>query len=213
MTLEPWLRRHPLIGYFALAYGISWGGILIVLGATGFDLVELRPLETGLIFLLLLLLGPSTSGLALTALLDGRAGLHRLWSSLTRWRVGVRWYAVALLTTPLFLFAVLWPLRAFVDPAFAPRFQRPLFAIGLVAASFAVGAALALAVTARVPERGLISGCRAHHLFFGPVGCYRLEGWWRWRFGGRMAGYLLGCAGDGRYRRCGFVIRYGRLRF
>lgn len=41
MTLEPWLRRHPLIGYFALAYGISWGGILIVLGATGFDLVEL----------------------------------------------------------------------------------------------------------------------------------------------------------------------------
>ena len=73
-----------------------------------------------------------------------------------RWRLGVRWYAVALLATPLPLFAILWPLSAFVDPAFAPRFQWPLFAIGLGAASFAVGAELALAVTALVPERGLI---------------------------------------------------------
>ncbi len=76
MTLVPWLRRHPLIGYFALAYGISCGGILIVLSATGFDLVELRPLDTGLIFVLMLL-GPSTSGLVLTALLEGRAGWAR----------------------------------------------------------------------------------------------------------------------------------------
>lgn len=135
MTLEPWLRRHPLIGYFALTYGISWGGILIVLSATGFDLVELRPLDTGLIFLLMLL-GPSTSGLALTALLDGRAGLRRLWSSLRRWRVGGHWYAVALLTTPLLLLAVLWPLSAFLDPAFAPRFQWAFFAIGFVAGCF-----------------------------------------------------------------------------
>ena len=129
------LHRHPLIGYFALAYGISWGGILIVLGATGFDLVELRPLDTGLIFVLMLL-GPSTSGLFLTALLDGRAGLRRLGLRLTRWRVGRCWYAVTLLTMPFFLLVVLWPLSVFVDPAFAPRFQWPLFAIGLVAGCF-----------------------------------------------------------------------------
>ena len=36
MTRAPWLRRHPLLGYFALTYGISWGGILVVLGSTGF---------------------------------------------------------------------------------------------------------------------------------------------------------------------------------
>ena len=209
MTLEPWLRRHPLIGYFALAYGISWGGILIVLGATCFDLVELRPLETGLIFLLMLL-GPSTSGLALTALLDGRAGLHRLWSSLTRWRVGVRWYAVALLTMPLLLLAVLWPLRAFVDPAF------PMAAVRDRARR------RQLRGRRRASAGGDGTGARAGSnflgvgritCFFGPIGCYRREGWWRWRFGGRMAGYLLGCAGDGRHRRCGFAIRCGRLRF
>jgi membrane protease YdiL (CAAX protease family) len=37
---------------------------------------------------------------------------------------------------PVMLLASLWPLRAFVDPAFAPGFQWPLFAIGLVAGSF-----------------------------------------------------------------------------
>ncbi len=38
MTLMPWICRHALFGYFALTYGLSLGGILVVLGATGFDL-------------------------------------------------------------------------------------------------------------------------------------------------------------------------------
>lgn len=135
MTLGPWPQRHPLIAYFALAYGISWSGIVIVLAVTGFDLANLRPLDTGLIFVLMLL-GPSTSGVAMTAGLEGRAGLRRLWSSLVRWQVGVRWYAMALLTMPVVLLAILWPLGANLDPAFAPRFQWPLFVIGLVAGSF-----------------------------------------------------------------------------
>lgn len=135
MTPKPWLRRYPLIAYFALAYGISWSGIVIVLGATGFDLANLRPLDTGIIFALMLL-GPSASGLSMTAHLEGRAGLCRLWLSLVRWHVGIRWYALALMTMPVVLLAVLWPLGILLDPAFEPRFQWPLFAIGLVAGSF-----------------------------------------------------------------------------
>jgi membrane protease YdiL (CAAX protease family) len=135
MTIEPWLRRHPLLAYCAAVYGISWGGVLVVVGAHGFDLVHLRPADTGLIFVAMLL-GPSVGGLAMTAVLDGRAGLRRLKVSLMRWRVGVRWYAVAVLTMPLVLLTVLWPLSAVVDAAFAPRFQWPLFAIGLIAGSF-----------------------------------------------------------------------------
>jgi uncharacterized protein len=135
MKFEPWLQRHPLIAYFSLAYGISWGGIGVVLSATGFDLVNLRPLDTGLIFVLMLL-GPSIGGLTMTALLNGREGLRQMRSSLTRWRVGGRWAAVALLTMPMLTLAVLWPLSTFVDLAFAPRFQWQLFAIGFVAGSF-----------------------------------------------------------------------------
>ena len=135
MTPSSWLRRHPLPGYFALCFGISWGGILIVLAATGFKFTALRPLETGLIFALMLL-GPSASGLILTAVLDGWAGLHRLGSGLMRWKLSVRWYTIALLTAPLFLLAILWPLGSFAAPAFAPRFQWALFGAGLLAGSF-----------------------------------------------------------------------------
>ncbi|OYY95799.1 MAG: hypothetical protein B7Y41_00445 [Hydrogenophilales bacterium 28-61-23] len=85
-TLAPWLRCHPLLGYYTAVFCISWGGILIVLGATGFDLVELRPVDTGIIFVAMLL-GPCISGLAMTAWLDGRAGLRALRLSLIRWRV------------------------------------------------------------------------------------------------------------------------------
>ena len=130
-----WVVRHPLLGYFALTYGISWGGIVVVLSATGFDLTVLRPLDTGLIFVSMLL-GPSIAGLTMTALLEGRAGLRELRSKLLRWRVAPRWYALALLTLPLLMLAVLWPFSLFADSVFAPRFQWPLFAIGIVAAAF-----------------------------------------------------------------------------
>ncbi|HYN61319.1 MAG TPA: CPBP family glutamic-type intramembrane protease [Rubrivivax sp.] len=135
MKIEPWIRRHPVCSFFALAFGISWGGILVVTATTGFDLLELRPLDTGLIFVFMLL-GPSTSGLALTALLDGRAGLRRLLARTTHWRLGLRWYGFALMTMPLLLLAILWPLGVFLDPAYSPRFQWHLFAIGFIAGSF-----------------------------------------------------------------------------
>jgi membrane protease YdiL (CAAX protease family) len=135
MKLEPWLRRHPVCSFFALAFGISWGGILIVMGSAGFNLVELRPLDTGLIFGFMLL-GPGASGLALTALLEGRAGLRRLVARMPHWRLGLRWYGVALLTVPMLLLVILWPLGVFLDPAYSPRFQWHLFAIGVFAGSF-----------------------------------------------------------------------------
>jgi membrane protease YdiL (CAAX protease family) len=135
MTPTLWLRRHPLIGYYSLTFGISWGGILIVLIATGFDLSAPQPLELGLISSLMLL-GPSVSGLSLIALFDGRAGLRELWARLIRWNVGARWYGVALLTIPTILLMILLLLSAVVDPTFAPRFEWTLFAVGLVAGTF-----------------------------------------------------------------------------
>ena len=135
MTFEPWLRRHPVSSFFALAYGISWGGILMVVSTSGFTLGDLRLLDTDLIFVSMLL-GPCTAGLALTALLEGREGMRRLGSRVAHWRVGLRWYVVALMTMPLLLLAALWPLSVFVDPAFAPQFRWLLFAVGLVAGSF-----------------------------------------------------------------------------
>jgi membrane protease YdiL (CAAX protease family) len=46
-------------------------------------------------------LGPAISGLAMTGLVHGRAGFRALGWRLLRWKVGIRWYAVALLIAPL----------------------------------------------------------------------------------------------------------------
>ena len=89
MTFMRWLRHHPLLAYCAAVYGISWGGILIVVSATGLNLIELTSLDTGLIFVLMLL-GPSTSGLTLTALREGRDRMRQFGLRLARWHRGSR---------------------------------------------------------------------------------------------------------------------------
>ena len=58
VPLAAGLQRHPMCGYFLLAFGVSWGGILLILAATGFDLAPMGPWETGGVAALMLL-GPS----------------------------------------------------------------------------------------------------------------------------------------------------------
>ena len=53
------------------------------------------------------------------ALAYGRVGLRDLRSQLFRWRVGVRWYAVALLTVPLLMTAILFAF-SLASKAFLP---------------------------------------------------------------------------------------------
>jgi uncharacterized protein len=125
-------RDHPVLAFFLFAYGISWGGIFLLLADSGFNISASSGPRFHYIFAFMLL-GPGASGLMLTAMLDGRAGLHDLWLRITLWRVSPPWYAIALLTAPVTMLLVLWPLSAFVDPAFAPQFHPALFVIGLVA--------------------------------------------------------------------------------
>jgi CAAX protease family protein len=62
---------------------------------------------------------PALAGILVIALAYGRVGLRDLRSQLFRWRVGVRWYAVALLTVPLLMTAILGAL-SLTSKAFLP---------------------------------------------------------------------------------------------
>jgi membrane protease YdiL (CAAX protease family) len=118
-TIKAFIKRNPVLTYYALTFAISWGGILIVVGPGGIpgtreEFERLLP-----VVILALMAGPSVAGLLLTGLVHGRAGLRELLSRLLRWRVGARWYAVALLTAPLLMTAI--PLAlSLLFPEFLP---------------------------------------------------------------------------------------------
>jgi len=118
-TIKAFIKRHPVLSYFALTFAISWGGILVIVGPAG---ILGPPEQTGTLnplIYLAMVAGPSIAGLLLTGLVYGRAGLREFLSRMLRWRVGVRWYAIALLTAPLAMMVVLFALSP-TSTAFRP---------------------------------------------------------------------------------------------
>jgi uncharacterized protein len=118
-TIKAFIKRHPLLTYFALAFAISWGVVLIVVGPGGFPGTK-EQIDMLLPFVILAMLaGPLVAGILLTGLVYGGAGFRHLLTGMARWRVGARWYAVALLTAPLLFTAVLLAL-SLTSPIFLP---------------------------------------------------------------------------------------------
>ena len=136
-TMNTYIKRHPVLIYYALTFTISWGGVLLVIGGPGAISRIDEQFETLLpLVILALLAGPSLAGILLTGIFNGKAGLRELLSWLLRWRVGTPWYAVALLTAPLLFLAVLLPLSQ----------SSPVFLPGIFASNDKVSLWLILAV-------------------------------------------------------------------
>lgn len=139
MNIKAFFERHPLVSYFVLAYGITWGSILLFLASRGFQFISLQLEDASNLFVIIflgMLLGPSTSGLVLTAVLDGRNGLRELWLRIKHWQVRLPWYGVALLTVPVSTLLIFSVLSGFVSPVYAPDFRIALGIAGLLAGCF-----------------------------------------------------------------------------
>jgi membrane protease YdiL (CAAX protease family) len=77
------VREQPLVAFFVLAYALSWWPSLIYL-ATGSG-----PPILGC--------GPFLAAVTVLALTTGRHGIRALFTSMLKWRVGLRWWMVAIL--------------------------------------------------------------------------------------------------------------------
>ncbi|MDR7279233.1 CPBP family intramembrane glutamic endopeptidase [Catenuloplanes atrovinosus] len=106
-TLRTLVRRHPVVSFFSLAFGVSWlFWMPYLLSNHGLGLEpEIRfPDDPGIAQLLGVLpgayLGPLGAAFTVTALSEGRAGLRRWVHRLTHWRVGWRWFFAVLLIVP-----------------------------------------------------------------------------------------------------------------
>ncbi|WP_166179225.1 CPBP family intramembrane glutamic endopeptidase [Rubrobacter tropicus] len=173
------IERHPVAAYFVLAFAISWGGVLVVVGpgripGSTEQTEALLPLVV-----LAMLVGPSVAGILLTGLVYGRAGLRDLLYRLLEWRVGARWYAVALLTAPLLATAVLLALSltspVFLPAAFTSDDKATLLLVG-IAGGLAAGVFEELGWTGfAVPGLRLRYGILATGLTLGLV-------WGAWHF-------------------------------
>ncbi len=83
------VRRYPQATFWVIAWSTFFFGYYMYL-RSGSELWQL------------LILGPFVGGALVTAVVDGRSGLKSYFGRIVRWRVPIKWYAVAILL-PLLL--------------------------------------------------------------------------------------------------------------
>ena len=108
--MATFIRRHPLLAYYVLTFALSWGGFLLVVGPSSLVNSNWQVEGNILSAVMVMLAGPSIAGLLLTGLIEGRAGYRDLLLRLGRWRVGIRWYALAIVPAPIVSAGVLFAL-------------------------------------------------------------------------------------------------------
>ncbi len=135
MSIRGFIERHTLVAYFVLAFAISWAASFATLGSKFFrgQPLLLTDAVPGLIGMIL---GPFLSSLILTAILDGSAGVRALFASMGKWRVGLRWWAAALLIFPVILLIVLLALAGTKSAYFTPGLTLLGIPYGLIAGFF-----------------------------------------------------------------------------
>jgi membrane protease YdiL (CAAX protease family) len=161
--LRAFVRVHPLLAYFAITLVISWVGVLLVValgpGRLPVTVEQFAPYR--LFWGLAMVAGPTLSGLLMTGLVDGKAGLRDLLSRLVKWRVGARWYAIALLSAPFALAVVLLPF-SLASADFRPAIITTDAKVGLLLAG--VGAGLMAGVFEELGWTGFaVPKLSAHH--------------------------------------------------
>jgi len=117
--IRAFIKEHAAVTYFLLTFIITWGSIFLVVGEVGFPISKELIESAGPMVYGGMLIGPSAAGILMIGLADGRAGYRTMLSRLGRWRVGIRWYAVALLTVPVIIISILYLLSR-TSPEFAP---------------------------------------------------------------------------------------------
>jgi len=96
-----WVKEHPIITYFVLAYAISWIIVApLVASAQGFIDV---PVPFALHYLNDY--APLLAAIITTAIASGREGLRDLFQQMIKWRVGWGWVLMAAFT-PLVVYAI-----------------------------------------------------------------------------------------------------------
>lgn len=141
MNIIQLIQRHQLSTFFVMAFTYSWiwwtGLFIIAPGGLGGGLSAFSvPL---LLYGLLGAQGSGVSGIILTTAIEGRKGLHDLFTRIRLWRAGMLWYGVVILTAPLLLLSTLLAMGITVSPKFLPIIPTGQNGMALIATGAVVG--------------------------------------------------------------------------
>jgi len=101
-TVQGLVKRHPLVTFFVLAFGLTWSVWVPRVAASQGLLATDLPIMLGQVWSWI----PAVAALLAAALTGGRGAIRDLGARLVRWRVGLQWYAVVLIGPAAFSFAV-----------------------------------------------------------------------------------------------------------
>jgi membrane protease YdiL (CAAX protease family) len=111
------LKRHPLISYFVIAYGLAWA-IEVPLALSANGVLPKLPTPIAGLVIAAATFAPAAAAFIMTGVLDGKPGVVRLLRRLVLWRVGIQWYVIVLVGIPVIVL-----LAALVVPGVAASFQ------------------------------------------------------------------------------------------
>ena len=140
-TIKCFIQKQAVLAYFALTIIVTWGCMRLAVYPGGFPITDEQFETVGALVYVAMLVGPAGTGLLLTGLLDGRAGFRKLFSCLIKWRVNVRWYAVALLTAPILITIILFGL-SLISSEFRPAIFTSDGKLALILSSIGMGLAV-----------------------------------------------------------------------
>lgn len=98
-SLTRFIKQHELISFFTLVYVCTWLPHLLDLAHQwGILITPVSPTLNNGLTVVSLIGGPAGAALVLTAVTGGRAGLKQWIAPLFRWRVGLHWYLLTILS-------------------------------------------------------------------------------------------------------------------
>ena len=118
--LDSFYERRPFLTFYSLTLAISWSFWIPV----AVSHQALIPFWPSTLFLIVGAFGPSLAAIVLTVMDGGRTAIRGLLDGLLKWRVGVRWYLVALLLPAVLCFSAV-ALHVLLGGS-APRLYSPV---------------------------------------------------------------------------------------
>jgi uncharacterized protein len=95
------MRKYPVTWFYILAFGISWLGMISAVLASRGIAPFYRPYF--LVLSIFFAIGPALAAVIVSQVTQGKIGVQNLLKGLIRWRVGLVWYIVAVLSPVLLL--------------------------------------------------------------------------------------------------------------